>query len=314
MNKEILYRFFDRQASAEEKEAIKQWLEESPANQEELYRERQFFGAMIMNSRMTENQKRKTIKYNRRRILREFVKIAAVVFLTATGIVFFMQNKTAEKEQQPWLSVIVPAGQRANVILPDGTNVWLNARTQLRYPGVFSDKKREVELNGEAYFEVTRYNSKPFIVQTDKCEIEVLGTKFNVDAYSDSDDFCTALMEGSVRVTDKSEKVNNLVLQPDYLTIFRNGKLTAERITDYDYFRWREGLVSFREMGFIQLMRRFEKCYGIRIEINNPELSEYAFTGKFRISDGVDNALRVLQRDAPYTFKRNEEENVIYIE
>ncbi|MDR2918794.1 MAG: FecR domain-containing protein [Tannerella sp.] len=319
MDKDILYRFFDRQASAEDKAAIKQWLEESPANQEEFYRERQFFGAMIMNSGVPENQIQKeqerglTRTPGYRKIVRELVKIAAIVLLTATGVLYFMYNK-AEEGRESWLSVIVPAGQRANVLLPDGTNVWLNARTQLRYPGVFASKKREIELNGEAYFEVSQDKGKPFIVHTDKCEIEVLGTKFNVDAYSDSEDFFAALMEGSVRVTDRSEKTNTLILQPDYLTTFRNGILVAEKITDYDYFRWRDGLVCFREMGFVQLMHRFEKCYGIQIEINNPRLSEYAFTGKFRISDGIDNALRVLQRDAPYTFKRNEDDNVIYIE
>lgn len=313
MNKEILYRFFDRQASPEEKETIKAWLQESPANQEMLYRERQFFGAMIMHSRIPESRAEKKVKYGRkRRILREFMKIAAVILLTAAGMWFLQDQATGE--QQPWLSVTVPAGQRANVLLPDGTNVWLNARTQLRYPGAFAGEKREVELNGEAYFEVRQDKGKPFIVHTDKCEIEVLGTTFNVDAYSDSEDFFTALMEGSVRVTDKSERTNTLILQPDYLTTFRNGVLMAEKITDYEYYRWHEGLVCFREMGFVQLMHRFEKCYGIRIEIRNPQLSEYAFTGKFRISDGIDNALRVLQRDAPYTFKRNEDENVIYID
>jgi len=319
MDKEILYRFFDRQASPEEKEAIKQWLEESPDNLKVFYQERQFFGAMIMNGRVPESQiekeqdreMKRTSGY--RKILREFVKIAAVVLLTMTCVMYFVQNK-AIKEEHPWLSVIVPAGQRANVLLPDGTTVWLNARTQLRYPGVFTGDKREVELNGEAYFEVSPDKEKPFCVQTDKCEIEVLGTKFNVDAYSDSEDFYAALMEGSVRVTDKSESSNTLILQPDYLTTFRNGVLTAEKITDYDYYRWRDGLVCFRELGFVELMHRFEKCYGIRIMINNPKLAEYAFTGKFRISDGVDNALRVLQRDAPYSFKRNEDENVIYIE
>lgn len=315
MDKEILYKFFDRQASVEEKETIKQWLDESPANQDELFRERQFFGAMIMNSPIAEQQKKNEIKHEKKRILWEVFKIAAVILLTTTIVLFFMKNETmCSDDQQPWLSVIVPSGQRANVVLPDGTNVWLNARTQLRYPGVFSGDKREIELNGEAYFEVTSDREKPFIVHTDKCEIEVLGTKFNVDAYADSEDFTAALIEGSVRVTNKSVAINSLVLQPNYLTTFRDGVLMSEKITDYDYYRWREGLVCFRETGFVQLMHRFEKCYGVRIEIKNSGLLEYAFTGKFRISDGIDNALRVLQKDAPYSFKKNEDENIIYIE
>lgn len=315
MDKETLYKFFERQASDEEKELIKQWLNESPTNKEALFRERQFYGAMIMNNPTPDYKAKKEIKPTRSKLLWEMMKIAAVVLLTTSCVLFFMQRKTElHEKQQPWLSVVVPSGQRANVVLPDGTNVWLNARTQLRYPGVFTGEKREIELNGEAYFEVAKNKDKPFVVHTDKCEIEVLGTTFNVEAYDDSDDFFAALIAGSVRVTSKSGKTNSLVLQPNYLTTLKDEKLTSQEITDFDYYRWREGLVCFRETGLAQLMQRFEKCYGVKIVIKNPLLLEYAFSGKFRIADGIDNALRVLQKDVPYTFKKNEEENTIYIE
>ncbi len=318
MDKETLYKFFDRQASAEEKDTIKQWLRDSPENEEELYRERQFFGAMILNGQFQKESIPKEVKASKKQVpvyhwfIREAFKVAAVIAITL-GVGFYFLQIAELGVEAPMLSITVPAGQRANLVLPDGTSVWLNARTELKYPGVFTGANREIELDGEAYFEVKADKEKPFIVHTHKYDIEVLGTKFNVEAYSDSEDFVTALMEGSVRVTDKSEKTNTLVLQPNYLTILRDGSLVAENITDPDYYRWREGLVCFREMDFVQLMRRFEKCYGIRIEINNPRLSEYAFTGKFRVSDGIDNALRVLQKDAPYTIAKNEEENVIYI-
>ena len=111
-------------------------------------------------------------------------------------------------------TIKVPAGQRANLTLPDGTNVWLNARSEMRYPAVFTGNKREITLDGEAYFEVTHNEDKPFVVQTNKCNVEVLGTKFNVEAYSDSEDFCTSLMEGSVRVSDKGNPSESLVLAP----------------------------------------------------------------------------------------------------
>lgn len=316
MNKEILYKFFERQASPKEKELIKQWLNESPAHKAELFKERQFYGAMIMNRPISGDKAKNEIKPVRKKILWEMMKIAAVVLLTTSCVLFFMQRKTELDEKQPWLSVVVPSGQRANVLLPDGTNVWLNARTQIRYPGVFSGDKREIELNGEAFFEVVTNKDKPFVVHTQKCEIEVLGTKFNVEAYDDSEDFFAALIEGSVRVTSKSgpDGTNSLVLQPNYLTTLEDGKLMSKEITDFDYYRWREGLVCFRETDFAQLMHRFEKCYGVKIVIKNPRLLDYAFSGKFRIADGIDNALRVLQRDVPYIFSKNEEENTIYIE
>lgn len=308
MDKEILYRFFDRQATSSEKEELRKWMEESPENREELFREREFHAAMILSGKNPERGKRTGYRY--RAIIREALKIAAAVAITIAAGFYFMDKKDAG---QPMLSITVPPGQRANLTLADGTNVWLNARTELHYPGTFDGPKREVVLNGEAFFDVPRKEGKPFVVHTDKCDIEVLGTQFNVEDYKDSEDFYTALMQGSVKITDNSRENNSLILSPNQLGTLRNGVLISEAITDYDYYRWREGLICFKNMGFEQLMERFEKCYGIRIQIDNRKLGNYGFSGKFRISDGIDNALRVLQKDAPYTFERNTDDSVIYI-
>ena len=97
------------------------------------------------------------------------------------------------------------------------------------------------------------------------------------------------------------------------LVILKGGKLIAKDITDYDYYRWREGLVCFKDVGFEQLMHRFEKCYGVKIVIENDKWLEYGFTGKFRVSDGIDNALKILQKEAPYSFRKSADDSVIYI-
>ena len=168
-------------------------------------------------------------------------------------------------------------------------------------------------IRDRAYFEVTHNDDKPFVVQTNKCNVEVLGTKFNVEAYSDSEDFCTSLMEGSVRVSDKGNPSESLVLAPNQQVSWINGHLQSKPIADFDPFRWKEGLICFKSMHFKELMSRFEKCYGIHIIIENPKLADYICSGKFRISDGIDKALRILQKDAKYTFERNKDESVIYI-
>ena len=97
-------------------------------------------------------------------------------------------------------TITVPAGQRINITLVDGTNVWLNARTSLSYPVKFGKNNRQVVLDGEAYFDVTKDKSKPFIVQTDNYNVEVLGTQFDVNAYSETGEFETTLMSGSLKV------------------------------------------------------------------------------------------------------------------
>ena len=296
MEKETLYKFFDGKASREEKEAVRIWLESSPENEQELFKEREFFDAMILSgSTKVAGMEKKSRPFYR----------------TASGTYFYKSEIC--KIGEAMNTITVPAGQRANLTLADGTNVWLNARSEMRYPAVFTGNKREITLDGEAYFEVTHNEDKPFVVQTNKCNVEVLGTKFNVEAYSDSEDFCTSLMEGSVRVSDKRNPSETVLLSPNHMVSLENGQLSTSPISDFDVFRWKEGLICFRNMNFEQLMLRFEKCYGVRIVVENKHLVNYICSGKFRISDGIDNVLRILQKDAKYSFERSNDESVIYI-
>lgn len=312
MEKETLYKFFDGKASREEKEAVRIWLESSPENEQELFKEREFFDAMILSGSTKVAGMEKKSRPFYRTVLLEAIKIAAVFAITVASGTYFYKSEIC-KIGEAMNTITVPAGQRANLTLADGTNVWLNARSEMRYPAVFTGNKREITLDGEAYFEVTHNEDKPFVVQTNKCNVEVLGTKFNVEAYSDSEDFCTSLMEGSVRVSDKRNPSETVLLSPNHMVSLENGQLSTSPISDFDVFRWKEGLTCFRNMNFEQLMLRFEKCYGVRIVVENKHLVNYICSGKFRISDGIDNVLRILQKDAKYSFERNNDESVIYI-
>lgn len=313
MKKEILYKYFEGTASQEEEISVYRWLDASPDNEKEFFREREFFDALILSGRA--DQKSRLKKSGHRLIhpfIREVLKVVAIVAVTvACGLYFYISER---KELLSALNTItVPMGQRVNLKLPDGTSVWLNACSEIIYPAVFSGAKREIQLKGEAYFEVVHNIESPFIVRTEKCNIEVLGTKFNVEAYPGSDEVSAALMEGSVKVTENTPLSRSIFLKPDQEVRLKHGQLLVSPIRDYDHFRWREGLICFKNVDFNELMIRFEKCYGIQIIVENKHLEEYACSGKFRISDGVDNALRILQQDAKYTFERNEDNSVVYI-
>lgn len=318
MQKETLYKYFEGIASPEEEEVVYRWLDASSENEEELLKEREFFDAMIFAGSADERTEGKKLALNVnkgpfiRPWMREVLKVAAVVAVTvACGLYFYVSEK---KELLAAMNTItVPAGQRVNLTLSDGTTVWLNARSEMVYPAVFSGAKREVKLDGEGYFEVKHDKESPFVVHTRKCDIEVLGTKFNVEAYSDSEEFSTSLMEGSVKVTDNSAVSASVLLKPDQEVHLKDGRLLISSIDDYDHFRWRDGLVCFDNIAFHELMKRFEKCYGISIVVENKNLEGYSCSGKFRISDGLDNALRILQRNAKYTFERNEDNSIVYI-
>lgn len=211
-------------------------------------------------------------------------------------------------------TIDVPAGQRINITLSDGTNVWLNARTKLQYPASFSKGKRQVILDGEAYFDVAKNTKQPFIVETNKCNLEVLGTQFNVEAYSDKDDFEATLMEGSVRVSSSTNPEEQLTLEPDNKAYLQNGKLMVAHVDDYNPYRWKEGLICFKNESFASIMQKFEKYYGIKIEIRHDTTEGALFSGKFRQTDGIEYALRVLQRDIRFTYLRNDDNQTIYIE
>ena len=127
--------------------------------------------------------------------------------------------------------------------LPDGTDVWLNARTTIQYPVSFNTDQRLVKLDGEAYFEVARDEKKPFTVQTDKYNVEVLGTKFDVESYSDTESFETALMEGSVKISSLTDANESLMLTPNNKAYLHGGKLRVMPVDDYNPYRWREGLI-----------------------------------------------------------------------
>ena len=162
----------------------------------------------------------------------------------------------------------IPRGMNKQLTLTDGTQVWLNAESTLEYPETFEGKpNREVYLKGEAYFEVTKNASQPFRVKTDALETLVLGTSFNVRAYSKEDTQVT-LVEGSVKVSDKLQ--NELRLQPGEHTDQKLNKTKVEKADDYH--SWAEGVFYFDNTELVEIMRELGRWYNINIVFTNKEI------------------------------------------
>lgn len=314
MDKDILYRFFEGRASVAEMREVKEWAEASDENRKLFRRERKLFNAMILTTRPKQQDVGKPMNRSRKRFIGEFLKIASVIVITVSvTAALFSIGKDNDEVNLAMQTITVPAGQRVNVDLPDGSNVWLNAGTRMQYPTAFMKGKREVTLDGEAYFEVTHHEKSPFVVHTSVMDVEVLGTKFNVEAYSKRKVFETSLMEGKVRVKSPLNEKVSMVLSPHYKTTLKDGKLVVSRIDDYNVYRWKEGLYCFKNKAFAEIMRDLERYYDLRIQMDNPRIAGVALTGKFRISDGLDYALRVLQNDVSFNYRRDKENDVIYI-
>lgn len=309
MEKELLYRFFNGDASRDEEKRVLDWLDEDPAHGRELLAERKLFDAMLLHVPSTPAPHRRGTPA----WIRTFVRYAAVIIVAAGLGGWLLPQLHLRTTQDAGHTISVPAGQHVDVTLPDGSKVCLNALSELHFPGTFSGRERRVQLRGEAFFDVNHNARHPFVVETYACDVEVLGTQFDVEARPDEDMFTTSVVEGRVLVTDRSNADNRVELLPDHRVTKTDGQLVVDRLPEHEEFLWREGLISFRDVSFRELLDRFEHCFGVKIHILRPDVSENRFTGKIRISEGIDHALWVLQRSADFSYTRNETRDEIYI-
>lgn len=313
IDQHILIRYFLKQASEEEKEVIRQWIESSEDNRRRFIRERIRFDASILVDEAAVEPSTKITSGKRYRLhpaLNWSLKVAASI-LILLGSFYLYDNYRMARLSQTLQCVYVPAGNRTNIQLPDGTSVWLNANTSLRFPMAFAENSREIMLDGEAYFEVAK-DKKPFIVKTSKYDVEVLGTTFNVEAYKDKPNFRTMLYEGKVKLYN-TKNPKAVYLSPGHTAELMGESLRVVPTTAPNSYRWKDGLIYIEDKSFNAIMELFEKFYDVRIIVNNKAVKDLGYRGKLRISDGVDHALRVLQNDFPFKYKRDEERNIIYI-
>jgi ferric-dicitrate binding protein FerR (iron transport regulator) len=306
MNKNLLYKYFARETTPEEEKEIMDWAELSPDNYQSYLKERKWWNALLVNS---VQQKSQTIRLKRPVNPWIFSTVAVSVALLIALSQWLIPGQPEEK----WQSVWVPPGQRAQVILDDGTTVWLNSQSTLRFPASFKNGQRIVELNGEGFFDVEKNKEQPFIVHTKKYNIEVLSTNFNVLAYKNHEAFEVSLLSGSIHVYSLENITSEIILKPNQKVVESSGKLQVEPINNFEHFRWREGLICLDDERFEELIKKFSLYFDIRITVESPRFLDYRCTGKFRQSDGVDYALRVLQRKMKFNYTRDNESNEIVI-
>lgn len=193
-----------------------------------------------------------------------------------------------------------PHGGQYQVQLPDGTSVWLNAASSMKYPLRFSGKKRVVEINGEAYFEVAHNPAMPFVVKTNKQEIEVLGTHFNVMAYNDEPEVQTTLVQGSVKINTAQ---NALILKPGQQAVVAESKVTLNPNADLESaIAWRSGKIQFIDMNIQHIMRMLSRWYDFEAEYETKQLN-ITFGGSFSRYKNLSTILKSLESTGDVHFK-----------
>ncbi len=228
---------------------------------------------------------------------RSFVYLAAAIlaFPIAIAISALFFTPLSVRNSQAVCEVSAPAGHISKCILPDGTEVWVNSGSKITYHSSgFAGKKREVQLDGEAYFEVAKKRKKPFYVRAGLADVKVTGTSFNVKAFSDSKTFETVLSEGSIELEFKGEYANqHLRIKPGERAVFNAGqeKLLVQNVDARIYSAWRNGQIIFTDATLNDLIKELERVYDVKFKLTDPGLGSYRFRGTFSYDNNLINAL-----------------------
>lgn len=198
-----------------------------------------------------------------------------------------------------WNTVDVPRGGTYNVELSDGTEVFLNAESILRFPNSFEEGTcREIWIDGEAYFKVKRDEAHPFVVHTGNIEVEVLGTEFNLMAYHQNPEEHVTLVRGKVKVRD-CERRREVVLTPGVQAVFDKDReiMTSQKVDVGYYTAWMEDLFAFRETPFDEVMRILARWYDFEFFFQNPDVQDFIYSGEGGAIRHVERSSRCLPAD-----------------
>lgn len=239
---------------------------------------------------------------------------AILILVVSTGLLTYRYAQSPQPKhlvENMMNTLYTPAGQRAKLVLQDGTEVWLNAKSKLTYPSRFTGDKRNVMIEGEAFFKVAKDPSRPFIVSTHDVDMKVLGTQFNVYSYPGTGYVQTSLLEGSVCVFFRDKESDGILLEPDQQVTVSKGKMKIEPIRLKAHFLWRDGIYAFENESLINILEKMELYYDVKIIVKDTSLFKDTYTGKFRQRDSLDDVFRVLQQIRKFKVEKETERNIV---
>jgi len=190
--------------------------------------------------------------------------------------------------------ITVPKGGEYQLVLSDSTRVWLNADSELTYPVSFSGDERRLSLKGEACFEVTPNQKKPFIVTVGAVDVRVLGTVFNIEAYPENDNVITTLVEGAVEL-NKGDKSQLLTLDEQAVIGVGDERFVVNSVNAKNYVLWKEGVFFFEDEALESILQKLTRWYNVEIEFENPALRETRFSMEVKKYEELNKVLTILE-------------------
>ncbi len=259
------------------------------------------------------NRLNKRLNIDNQRTLAGFKKFKikiwqyAAVFaflMVLAGSVFFSDSIFNTKNEIAYHEIITPKGQIKNILLPDGSLVFLNSDTKLKYGSNFGTKKREVFLEGEAFFDVTHDSRKPFVIHTSENIVKVLGTAFNVSAYPDENIHQISLERGKISISHDKGKSAILNANQIYLLLCNKNQSKIFKSENVEmYSSWKDGKIIFRNQRFADITRKLERSHNIVIIIQNTQIENLRYTGEFNINDDIRKILGIISLTTPVNYE-----------
>ena len=212
---------------------------------------------------------------------------------------------SALSSMSEWHTLRIPKGGEYKIVLDDGTEIWLNSASELKYPAHFVGNERRVQLTGEAYFQVARNEAAPFIVETRDMDVKVLGTSFNVSVYEDEESCHATLVEGRVEVNDKvnGEKV---VLTPGKQALLRGGEMTVREVNTKLYTLWRLDRFTFASEDMEGVIRKLSRWYNVDFFFANSSMKQKRFTGSLPKYADISQVLKMIEMTTDIKFEIKE--------
>ena len=206
-----------------------------------------------------------------------------------------------------FVQLVVPNGKRTNIKFHDGTIAWLNSGSKLIYPKVFAKDKREIFIEGEIYIHVEKAKDKPFVVHAKEFDVTVLGTTFNVNAYTEDSENSIVLVEGSVEVMSENKKQK---LLPNQGLFLDNGIIEVKSVDTYHYICWKDGIMKIDGESLANIFNRLARHYNVRIQLENENLFAEKYKGRLNLADNLEEVLTYLSASIPFAYEKKTDNSI----
>jgi len=317
--KDIIFKYLEDRASKEEQIKLLEWLRNE--------KNRLVFNSLKLDWKKNSNSQELpygsektwlTIQdqllqksYNRwQHSLRTnlFLKVAAIFFFVISlGITTYFISVHSTSDTSLSTHIVAENGQISKVELPDGSKVWLNSGSEITFNNSFAIDNRAISLTGEAYFQVTKNINLPLLVKSEELYIKVLGTKFNVAAYPESNKIEVVLESGKVDLLNSIEESTLLSLRPGEMASYNKNEknLKVQSVNTYKFTSWKDGVINIYNQPFEELVKRLEKRYNQRFAYSD-DLKEFHFTFTIE-NEPLDEILGIMKKIAPIKIEQQDE-------